>query len=162
MRTALAVVSLLLVAAASRAAEPVYLDQLMEMPLATLQTQFPGLKKEGCYSLVDGRFLLISIEKKDAKPWRVAVTSAEPCRKAAPGPDMDVRQRKGVVLGDSTVMVVEKMGRPDASAAPETALQKLGEVEFFYICRVSEGCARHTSVFIHNGTVSAIAEWYSQ
>ena len=65
-------------------------------------------------------------------------------------------------LGDSTVDIVEKMGRPDASAAPETALKTLGDTEYFYVCRVSEGCARHTSVFIRDGLVSAIAEWYSE
>ena len=40
MKNALAFVSLLLVAASSRAADPVYLDQLIESPLTTLQNQF--------------------------------------------------------------------------------------------------------------------------
>ena len=162
-RTVLAFVSLLLVAVGSRAADPVYLDQLIETPLATLQTQFgEGLRKEGCYRVADGRYLLLTMDKKDGKPWRVALSNAEPCRKPGDGPLLDVRHRSGIELGDSTIAVVEKMGRPDAAAAPETALRKLGDMEYFYVCRVSEGCARHTSVFIKSGLVSAIAEWYSQ
>jgi hypothetical protein len=162
MRLVLTFVSLLLVTASSRAADPVYLDQLIETPLSTLQTQFPGLRKEGCYRVASGRYLLLTMDKKDGRPWRVALSAEEPCRRAEDGPLLDVRQRKGVELGDSTVMIVEKMGRPDAAAAPETALKKLGDMEYFYVCRVSEGCARHTSVFIRNGLVSAMAEWYSQ
>ena len=162
MRLVIAFVSLLLVAVSSRAADPLYLDEIIEMPLATLQTQFPGLKKEGCYRIATGRFLLITMDKKDGKPWRVALSAEVPCRKAEDGPLLDVRLRKGVELGDSTVAIVEKMGRPDASAVPETALKKLGDTEYFYVCRVSEGCARHTSIFIRAGLVSAMAEWYSQ
>ncbi|MFL6247245.1 MAG: hypothetical protein ACJ74H_14530 [Thermoanaerobaculia bacterium] len=162
MRTVFAFVSLLLVAASSRAADPVYLDQLIEMPLATLQTQFEGLRKEGCYHIAEGRYLLLTMDKKDGKPWRVALSAEAPCRKAVDGPLLDVRHRKGVDLGDSTVLVVEKMGRPDAAAAPETALKRLGDMEYFYVCRLSESCARHTSVFIRNGLVSAVAEWYSE
>lgn len=162
MRLVLACMSLLLVAASSRAAEPLYLDQIIEMPLATLQAQFPGLRKEGCYRLGEGRFLLITMDKKDGKPWRVALTATSPCRKAEDGPLLDVQHRKGISLGDSTVAIIEKMGRPDAAAEPETALKRLGETEYFYVCRVSEGCARHTSVFIRDGLVSAVAEWYSQ
>lgn len=162
MRLVIAFVSLLLVAVSSRAADPVYLDELIETPLTTLQTQFPGLRKEGCYRVATGRYLLLTMDKKDGKPWRVALSAEEPCRKPEDGPLLDVRQRKGVELGNSTVAVVEKMGRPDASAVPETALRKLGDVEYFYVCRVSEGCARHTSVFIRGGLVTAVAEWYSQ
>lgn len=162
MRLVLTFVSLLLVTASSRAADPVYLDQLIETPLSTLQTQFPGLRKEGCYRVAPGRYLLLTMDKKDGKPWRVALSAEEPCRRAEDGPLLDVKDRKGVELGESTVVVVEKMGRPDAAAAPETALKKLGDMEYFYVCRVSEGCARHTSVFIKGGLVSAIAEWYSQ
>ncbi|HEV7764926.1 MAG TPA: hypothetical protein VGQ76_08000 [Thermoanaerobaculia bacterium] len=154
--------SLLLVAASTRAADPLYLDQIIEMPLASLQAQFPGLRKEGCYRLGEGRFLLITMDKKDGKPWRVALTSASPCRKAEDGPLLDVQHRKGIGLGDSAVAIIEKMGRPDAAAEPETALKRLGETEYFYVCRVSEGCARHTSIFIRDGLVSAVAEWYSQ
>ncbi len=161
MKTALAVMSLA-VALSSHAADPVYLDQLMEMPLATLQQQFPGLKREGCYSIGNDHFLLISIDKKEGKPWRVALAAAPPCRKPQEGPLMDVRQRKDVELGDNTIEVLEKLGRPDASTTPETALQRLGELEYFYVCRVSEMCARHTSVFIRDGVVSALAEWYSE
>jgi hypothetical protein len=162
MRFVLTLVSLLLVAASSRAADPVYLDQLIETPLSTLQTQFPGLRREGCYRVAPGRYLLLTMDKKDGKPWRVALSAEEPCRRAEDGPLLDVKDRKGVELGESTVVVVEKMGRPDAAAAPETALKKLGDMEYFYVCRVSEGCARHTSIFIKGGLVSAIAEWYSE
>lgn len=160
MRHAFAVISLLFAAVASQA-EPVFLDQLVEMPLTTLQTHFPGLKKEGCYRLADGRFLLVAIDKKDGKPWRIVLAADAPCRRPDDGPAMDVQQRKGVQFGDSTLAVVEKMGRPDAAAEPETALKRLGETEYLYMCRVSEGCARHTSIFIRDGSVSAIAEWYS-
>jgi hypothetical protein len=162
MKLVLAFVSLLLVAASSRAADPVYLDQLIESPLTTLQTQFPGLRKEGCYRVAPGRYLLLTMDKKDGRPWRVALSAEEPCRKPEDGPLLDVRHRKNVELGDSTILVVEKMGRPDASAAPETTLRRLGDTEYFYVCRVTEGCARHTSVFIRGGLVSAIAEWYSE
>jgi len=162
MRTVLAFVSLLLVAVSSRAADPVYLDQLIEMPLATLQTHFgEGLRKEGCYRIAEGRYLLLTMDKKDGKPWRVALSADMPCRKAADGPAIDVRHRKGVELGDSTIQVIEKMGRPDAAAAPETALKRLGDMEYFYVCRLSDSCARHASVFIKDGLVSAFAEWYS-
>lgn len=162
MRTVFAFVSLLLVAVSSRAADPLYLDQLIEMPLSTLQTQFEGLRKEGCYRIGEGRYLLLTMDKKDGKPWRVALSADMPCRKAIEGPAVDVRHRKGVELGDSTIQVVEKMGRPDAAAAPETALKRLGDMEYFYVCRLSDSCARHTSVFIKDGLVSAVAEWYSE
>lgn len=162
MRLVIAFVSLLLVAVSSRAADPLYLDEIIEMPLATLQAQFPGLRKEGCYRVGTGRYLLLTMDKKDGKPWRVALSADAPCKKPEEGPLLDIRQRKGVDLGESTVAIVEKMGRPDASAVPETELRRLGETEYFYVCRVSEGCARHTSVFIRGGLVSAIAEWYSK
>jgi hypothetical protein len=160
MRVAL-IVFALLVAATASAQQPVYLDELIETPLATLQTLFPGLRKEGCYKLANGQYLLITMDKKDGKPWRVSLATS-PTRKAQDGPAVEVRHRKGVTLGDSTVDVVEKMGRPDASAAPEAALKKLGDTEYFYICRISEGCARHTSVFIRDGVVTAVSEWYSE
>ena len=160
MRHALAVLALLI--AAGAAAEPVYIDQLMETPLATLQQQFPGLKKEGCYRVAAERYVLIDIEKKDGKPWRVALTNEAPCKRAEDlAAALDVRHRKGVEIGMRTVDVLRIMGRPDASAAPEPALKKLGDTEYFYICRVTEGCARHTSVFVRDGLVSAISEWYS-
>lgn len=162
MRLVIAFVSLLLAAVSSRAADPLYLDEIIEMPLATLQAQFPGLRKEGCYRVGTGRYLLVTMDKKDGKPWRVALSAETPCKKPEEGPLLDIRQRKGVELGDSTMAIVEKMGRPDASAAPETELRRLGETEYFYVCRVSEGCARHTSVFIRAGLVSAMAEWYSK
>jgi hypothetical protein len=162
MRTAIALAALLL-AGSALAADPVYLDQLMERPLASLQQQFPGLKKEGCYRIGADRFLLIDIEKKDQKPWRVVLTSIVPCRRPEETlTAVDVRQRKGVELGDRTTLLLAKMGRPDAAAPPEAALKKLGETEYFFICRVSEQCARHTSVFVREGVVMAIAEWYSQ
>lgn len=161
MRLVIAFMTLLFVAAGARAADPVYLDQLIEMPLATLQAQFPGLKKEGCYRIADGHFLLVTMDKKDGKPWRVALAAEVPCRKPEDGPLLDVQHRSGVKLGDTTLSVVERLGRPDASAAPEVKLKTLGDIEYFYICRVSEGCARHTSVFIRGGVVSALSEWYS-
>ena len=162
MKTAIALAALLL-AGSALAAEPVYLDQLMEQPLSSLQQQFPGLKKEGCYRIAADRFLLIEIEKKDQKPWRVVLTSSAPCRRPAdPAAAIDVRQRKGVELGDRTTAILARMGRPEASAAPEASLKKLGDLEYFYICRVSDQCARHTSVFVREGVVTAIAEWYSQ
>jgi hypothetical protein len=162
MRTAIALAALLL-AGSALAADPVYLDQLMERPLVSLQQQFPGLKKEGCYRIGADRFLLIEIEKKDQKPWRVVLTSSAPCRRPEDTlATIDVRQRKGVELGDRTTTLFTKMGRPEASAAPETSLKKLGDTEYFYICRVSEQCARHTSVFMRDGMVTAVAEWYSQ
>lgn len=162
MRSAIAFAALLF-AAGAMAADPVYIDQLMEQPLSSLQQQFPGLRKEGCYRIAADRYLLIEIEKKDQKPWRVVLTSTPPCRR----PDdlsaaLDVRQRKGVELGERTSAILTKMGRPDAAAAPEAALKKLGDTEYFFICRVSESCARHTSVLVKEGVVTAIAEWYSQ
>jgi len=160
-KIALAVLSLV-VAVSSRAADAVYLDQMMESPLATLQTQFPNLKKEGCYSVGAGHYVLISMNKKEGKPWRVAVTSELPCKHPEEAPATEIRQRQGVQLGDTTIMVLEKMGRPDASAPPEAALKRLGDLEYFYVCRVSEQCARHSSVFIKAGLVTALAEWYSE
>ncbi len=157
------VVSLLFVSVSSGAAEPVYLDQLMETPLATLQAQFPNLKREGCYRVADSRYLLISIDKKDGKPSRIAYSSEVPCKRPVDTAEaIDVRMRKGVELGDSPIAVREKMGQPDASTTPDAALKRLGDIEYFFVCRVSEMCARHTSVFLRNGTVTALAEWYSE
>jgi hypothetical protein len=162
MRLGFAVASLLLVAADLHAAEPVYIDQLMESQLATLQQTFPGLKNEGCYQLPDRRYLHIAMDKKDQKPWRVTLATDAPCRRAEAIGEMDIRSRSGIALGHTTVGIVERLGRPDASAAPEPAQKRLGDTEYFYICRLTEGCARHTSVFVRNGTVTAIAEWYSE
>lgn len=161
MRLPFAVLALLVAAGAS--ADPIYLDQLMESSLATLQQQFPGLKKEGCYRVAADRYVLIDIERKEGKPWRVALTNTPPCRRPEDLPEaLDVRHRKGVDLGQRTVDVLQHMGRPDASAPPEPSLKRLGDTEYFYICRLSEGCARHTSVFVRDGLVSAITEWYSE
>jgi hypothetical protein len=162
MRLAAAVFALL-VCGSVAAQEPVYLDQLMEMSLETLQRSFPGLKREGCYRIGTDRFLSIDISKKEQKPWRVTY-AAMPCRRGGgdDGAQIEVRQRSGVELGNSTVAVLEKLGRPDASAAPDPSLKRFGDTEYFYICRVSEGCARHTSIFVKDGMVSAIAEWYSE
>lgn len=164
MRLAIAVASLLLVAAAADAqtAEPVYIDQLMETPLASLQRSFPQLKSEGCYQLAAGQFLLISIDRKDQKPWRVTLSSEAPCRRPQTAAPFDVRVRSGIRLGDTTRDVVQRLGRPDTSMAPDAKQKKLGQTEYFYICRVSEGCARHTSVFVTEGIVTAISEWYSE
>jgi hypothetical protein len=162
MRVALAVISVLLLAGEVRAADPVYLDELVETPLATLQRQFEGLKNEGCYRLASDRFLLVSMDKKDQKPWRVIITSIAPCRRPTNGPTLDVRSRSGLNLGETTVAVIQRMGRPDASAPSDAPLRRLGETEFFYICRITEGCARHTSVYFQKGVVTAISEWYSE
>jgi hypothetical protein len=161
MKIALAALTLF-VALRGYAADAVYLDQLMETPRATLLTQFPTLKREGCYSVGAGRYLLVSMDKKDGKPWRVAFTTEVPCKRPEEVAPVEIRQRQGVQLGDTTIMVLEKMGRPDASAAPEAAMKKLGDLEYFYVCRVSDQCARHSSVFIKSGIVTALAEWYSE
>ena len=162
MRVAFAVVSLLLVAGSSGAADPVYLDEMVETPLATLQTMFRGLKKEGCYRIAEDRYVLITIDKKDEKPWRVLLSSEPPCRRFETGPVIDLRTRSGVDLGNSQVQVVQRMGRPEVAGPPEQSMKRFGDTEFFYICRVSEGCARHTSIFVKRDAVSAIAEWYSE
>jgi hypothetical protein len=162
MRLALSVLSLLLVAATAGAAEPVYLDELMETPVARLQTTFSDLKREGCYRIGQDRYVLVQIDKKDLKPWRVVLASAPPCRRAETGPTLDLRERAGIELGQSQVAVVERMGRPDTAQPAENDMRRFGDMEFFYICRVSEGCARHTSVFLKEGVVTAIAEWYSE
>ena len=164
MRTATAFAfAALLLAGSAVAADPVYIDELMEQRLATLQQQFPSLKKDGCYRIGADRYLLIEIEKKDQKPWRVILTSTPPCRRPEDtAVAIDVRQRKGVELGERTSAILSKMGRPDAAAAPEAALKKLGDTEYFFICRVSQNCARHTSVLVKEGVVTAIAEWYSE
>ena len=163
MRVTLAAVVLLLVAIRAQAADPVYIDQLIETPLATLQAQFPSMKKEGCYRIGDGRFLLINVDaKKQHKPWRVTLSAVEPCRHAEDMAGIDVQDRAGMQLGDSSLSVVQKVGRPDASAPPEQALRKLGDTEFFFICRATAGCSRHRSVYLRDGLVTAIAEWYSE
>jgi hypothetical protein len=162
MRVALTLMSLLLVAAAASAADPVYLDELMESPLPRLQTIFTDLRKEGCYQIADDRFLLVTIEKKEQKPWRIVLASALPCKRAEAGPQVDIRERSGVELGESQTSVVQRLGRPQTAVAADANMKKFGDFEYFYICRVSESCARHTSVFFKNGLVSAIAEWYSE
>src|SRR5215212_4491626 len=145
-------VVLALLFALGAAAEPVYLDQLMETPLEMLRQQFPGLKKEGCYRVAAERYVLIDVDKKDGKPWRIALTNTPPCKRPEDlAVAMDVRHRKGIELGQKTTDVLSILGRPDASATPEPALKRLGETEYFFICRVSEGCARHTSVYVREG-----------
>jgi hypothetical protein len=156
------VLSLFFVAASSQAADPVYLDELMETPLAKLQTIFPDLRKDGCYQIAEDRFVLVEIDKKDAKPWRVVLASAPPCKRAEPGPAIDVRERAGVELGQTQVSVVQRMGHPTIAQDAEREMKRFGNAEYFYMCRVSPECARHTSVFLRDGIVSAIAEWYSQ
>ena len=161
MRVAFSVLSLLFVAAAG-AADPVSLDELMETPVARLQSMFPELRKEGCYRIAEERYVLVQIDKKDLKPWRIVLASAPPCRRAETGPVMDLRERAGIELGHTQVDVVKRLGRPDTAQPTETTMKRFGETEWFYVCRVSEGCARHTSVFYRGGTVSAVAEWYSE
>ena len=162
MRVALSVLALLFVAAASSAADPVYIDELMEMPVARLQTTFSGLKKEGCYRIAENRYVLVQIDKKDLKPWRVILSTEPPCRRAETGPVIDLRLRTGIDLGQTQVDVVKTMKRPETAQPTDTALRRFGDMEWVYICRVSEGCARHTSVFFKDGVVSAISEWYSE
>jgi len=153
---------LLLIAFGANAADPIYLDELMETPLAKLQATFPQLTKEGCYRVAENRYVLITIEKKDQKPWRVVLASEPPCRRFETGPAIDVRERAGVELGESQIEVVKKMGSPEMSAQADKDNKRFGDWEFFYICKVSADCARHTSIYIRNGNVTAIAEWYSQ
>jgi hypothetical protein len=162
MRVALSVLSLLFVAVAAVAADPVYLDELMESPVPRLQTMFPDLRKEGCYQIAADRYLLLTIEKKEQKPWRIILASSLPCKRAESGPLLDVHERSGVELGQSQSAVVQRLGRPESALPADSNMKLFGDTEYFYICRVSESCARHTSVFLKNGIVSAIAEWYSQ
>jgi hypothetical protein len=162
MKLAIPLLLVLLAAAPLRAADPVYLDQLIETPAATLETQFGPMKREGCFAIAPDRFLLVTMDKKEHRPWRVVLSSIEPCKKPVAGPALDLRERNGVNIGDTSVSVVTLLGRPDAAAPPDASMKKLGESEYFYICRVSEGCARHTSVLIRDGIVTAISEWYSQ
>jgi hypothetical protein len=162
MRVAVTLLAVLLAATGARAADPVYLDQLIETPAATLEAQFGRMKHDGCFQIAPERFLFITMDKKDRKPWRVIYSSIEPCKRPVAGPQLEIRERNGVSLGDTTVSVLERLGRPDAAAAPDQSMKKLGETEYFYICRVEEGCARHTSVLIHDGVVTAISEWYSE
>ena len=163
MKTAAIVLAAFMsVAAHAQDEAPLYLDQMMEMPVATLQTSFNGVGSENCFQIGEGRYMLIDIQRNDQKPWRVALSSVEPCRRPRNIPPVHVFERQGVRLGYSTIEVVEVLGRPDASAEPETDLRRLGEIEYFYMCRVSEGCARHKSIFMRDGVVTAIAEWYSE
>jgi hypothetical protein len=162
MRVALSVLSLLFVAVSSRAADPVYLDELMETPVAKLQTIFTDLRKDGCYRIAPDRYIRVTIDKKDQKPWRVVLASAPPCRRAETGPAIDIRSRAGVELGQSQMAVIERIGRPETAAPAESDMRRFGDMEFFYVCRVSEGCARHTSIYFKDGVVSAISEWYSE
>lgn len=162
MRLGIAVAGLLAVATNLQAADPIYIDQLMETPLSRLQQTWPNLKSDGCWQLVNGQYLHITIDKKDEKPWRVTLAADPPCRRAERTGDFDIQSRSGIKLGDTTLAIVERLGRPDASAAPDAAQKRLGETEYFYICRLTEGCARHSSVFVRDGRVTAISEWYSE
>lgn len=159
-RTALTL--FLLLAAPVFAADPIYLDQMMEMPLGTLQRTFPDLRREGCYQLGPDRYLLIEIEKKDQKPERIVLSTAAPCRRPVDAPNVDVRARNGVELGIGPAEILSRAGKPDTAARPDSTLKRFGDLEYFFICRVSDGCARHTSIFLKDGVVSAIAEWYSE
>lgn len=160
-RTARLALLLTLVALPAFAADPVYIDQLMEMPLGTLQRTFPDLRKEGCYQLSADRYLLIEIEKKDQKPGRIVLSSVAPCRRPIESPNVDVRLRNGVDLGIGPAEIINRAGKPDTAARPDSTLKRFGDLEYFFICRISEGCARHTSIFLKDGVVSAVAEWYS-
>ena len=162
MRKTAAVLAYLLAASAAAAAEPTYIDQLMEAPVTTLQSTFAGLKKEGCYRIGEDRYVMVTIDAKDQKPWRIFVTSMPPCRRPETGPAIDLRLRSGVELGQSQLEIVERLGRPDTADPPEHSQRRLGDIEYFYLCRVSDMCARHTSIFVRDGVVTAFGEWYSE
>lgn len=162
MRIAPAVLALTIAVGGSTAADPIYIDQLMDTPLSALQTHFPGLKRDGCYSLADGRFVLVNVHRREEKPWRVAITAEAPCRRpAAVRTPMDLQQREGVAIGDTTAEVIGRLGSPEAATQTDSNLRNLGDSEYLYICRTSQ-CVRHTSIFMRDGAVSAIAEWYSE
>ena len=161
MRYAITFLAVLLTAAGARAADPVYLDELIETPMPALESQFGAMKREGCFQIAPDRFLLLEFDKKVHKPWRVVVSSIDPCKRVAAGPQIEVRERNGVQLGEATVNVIGHLGRPDASAPPDSILKKIGETEYLYICRAEQGCSRHTSVLIRDGVVTGIAVWYS-
>ena len=162
MRIGPVVLALLMLVSARAYADAVYIDELMQTPLDVLQTHFEGLKKDGCYRLADGRYVLLNVDRRSKKPQRVVISASEPCKRpAAARTPMDLRHRGGIEIGDSTLVVLEKMGRPDASAAPEAAFRGLGDLEYFYVCRAEAECVKNTSVFVRQGSVSAISEWYS-
>lgn len=160
MRLALTFVSLLLVAVSSRA-DTVYLDELIEMPQSALQARFPGLKKQGCYRIAENRYLSITMNRRGDVPLRVTLSS-EPCRRPADIAGIEVLHRSGAEVGGSPVDVVTKLGQPHASATPDTSQERLGDTEYLYICQISQGCNRHTSVFLRDGVVTAISEWHSE
>lgn len=162
MRVIFAILIVLLIAGSSASADPIFIDQLVESPLETLREQFPRLRNEGCYRIGPQRHLLIVMDRKDQKPWRVVISTDPPCRRPEDGPLLDVQERSGIDLGVQAQDMLSTMGRPDAAAAPDAALRRLGDTEYFYICRVSEGCARHLSFFTRDGIVTAIAQWYSE
>lgn len=160
MRLALTFVTLLLVALGSRA-DTVYLDELVEMPQSALQNRFPGLKKQGCYRIAEDRYLSITMQRRGDLPLRVTV-AMEPCRRPVDIAGIEVQHRSGANVGGTTVDVVTKLGQPHAAAAPDSTQERLGDTEYLYICQISQGCNRHTSVFIRDGIVTAISEWHSE
>lgn len=163
MRIGPVVLALLMVASARAQADAVYIDELMQTPLEVLQTHFEGLKRDGCYRLPDGRYVLLNVNRRSKKPQRVVISASEPCKRPAEArTPIDLRHRGGVEIGDTTLVVLEKMGRPDASAAPGSDFRQLGDLEYFYVCRGEADCVKHTSVFVREGNVSAISEWYSE
>ena len=163
MRVGATVLALSIAVGGSTAADPIYIDQLMDTPLAALQTHFSGLRRDGCYTLADGSFVLVNIDRKEGKPWRVALTADPPCRRPTPvRTPMDLQQRKGVAIGDRLTDVVAKLGGPDAITDTDSKLRQFGDSEYLYICRSDQACVRHTSIFMRDGLVSAIAEWYSE
>ena len=162
LTVATALAATLSIAAAAAAAGPLYLDDFVEAPLERIRSVFPDLQKEGCYRVSETAYLLLTIDEEDEKPWRVVLGSSAPCTEVEEVPPVDVRHRSGVRLGDSTRQVVERLGRPEMSDAPQPPHRGLGDTEYFYLCRVEEMCARHTSIFLRDGKVVAIAEWYSE
>src|SRR5690349_24814550 len=106
MRVAVAFLALVLTTAVAQAADPIYLDQLIETPADTLEAQLGKMKREGCFQIGADRFLFITMDKKDRKPWRVVLSSIEPCKKPVQVAEMDVRERNGVNIGDTTPNVL--------------------------------------------------------
>jgi hypothetical protein len=163
MRFGPVVLALLMTASARLHADAVFIDELMQTPLDVLQTHFEGLKRDGCYRLPDGRYVLLNVDRKTKKPQRVVISASEPCKRPADArTPIELRHRGGIAIGDTTLVVLEKMGRPDASAAPGSDFRQLGDLEYFYVCRAEAECLKHTSVFVREGVVTAISEWYSE
>ena len=113
MRLTLTLLSLLALAVPAKAADPVYLDQLIETPLNALQAQFPNLKKEGCYRTGEGRYHAEQEHHpaavRDAPDLRMGRAAESHTGDELPGPLVEVPGRFGVRLGHQS----HPPGRPD-------------------------------------------------